>query len=135
MTDAEKFWLDSISLSELMRYYRGVNKRKRKRGCSSKYLGVHRVAANSSRPWRAKLTRELNGQQQLLWQQDFEIEEAAARAWDQAVLQHYGRCVCPGPSTVWCRVLSCCAMCSFGGANTVASSLPSAPSLAPLLNS
>ena len=28
----------------------------------------------------------------LLWQQSFETEEAAARAWDQAVLHHCGRC-------------------------------------------
>ena len=93
MSVAEQLWLDSISLEELCRYLRGVNKKRRKVGCSAQYLGVHRTKKGGDRPWRAMLYKTDDKQRHLLWSQYFEDEESAARARDQAALQYFGRCV------------------------------------------
>ncbi len=92
MSSAEKLWLDSISLEDLVRYFRAVNKKRRKAGCSSQYLGVYRRPKGQDRPWRAMLLRTVDKQTRLLWSQNFADEDTAARARDQAVLQHGGRC-------------------------------------------
>jgi len=92
MSAAEKLWLDSLSLDELRRYFRWVSKKRIMKGCTSTYFGVHRKPTGGTRPWRAKLRKTENKVTRILWQQDFETPEAAARAWDQVVLQHRGRC-------------------------------------------
>ena len=92
MSAAEKLWLDSISLDDLERFFLWLSKKRMKIGCSCGYFGVYRISAGECRPWRAKLSRTVDKVARVLWWQDFENPEDAARAWDQAVLHYCGRC-------------------------------------------
>ncbi len=88
LSDAEKLWLDTHSLDDLKLEF--------KRECikpggggSSDFRGV---SITKSGKYRAQLQSTVAGRRVNVMNQQYDDETEAARAYDRAALQHYGRC-------------------------------------------
>jgi hypothetical protein len=93
LSDAEKQWLDTHSLSDLQLEFKRACIKPGKGG-SSAYRGVCAVKGR----FKAKVRQKVAGRNVCLFCQLFDCEEDAARAYDCAALQYRGRCAPAGCS-------------------------------------
>lgn len=73
LDNAEKLWLESISVQDLMRKFKHTNLKRS--GCSSRYRGVHKIRGGGSRPWCALLTTTANNRTQVIYLERFKDED------------------------------------------------------------
>ena len=90
LSDAEKLWLDTHSLDDLkLDFKRACIKTGGGGSSSSAFRGVHKMKNGK---FETRVRKRVAGRNEFLFCQQYDNEEAAARAYDRVALQLRGRC-------------------------------------------